>query len=127
MGNGRRGGKSRTLEELELIRKKVVELTRLGVPASQIGERLGICERQVCRYRRKAGITKPPPKRMTPEQIDTATKMLDDGASFAEVARTLGFTHDAILRRFPGRGWTKQQIGEYNSLRHLERRLLDGR
>jgi hypothetical protein len=42
-----------------------------------------------------------------------ALMLLDDGASYTEVARTLGCDRKWVSKRFPGRGWTAQEGGAY--------------
>lgn len=50
------------------------------------------------------------------EEILIANKLLRDGASYAEVARTVGWDIHTVARHFPGRGWTRQQVGSYGKL-----------
>lgn len=38
-----------------------------------------------------------------------AKQLLDDGASYPEVARTTGISVPALKRRFPGHEWTQTQ------------------
>lgn len=38
----------------------------------------------------------------------TAEALLEDGASYREVARTLGRNQSIICRHFPGRGWSDE-------------------
>lgn len=45
-----------------------------------------------------------------------AAELLDGGASYREVARTIGRSASVICRRFPGRGWTLEQVAERASL-----------
>jgi hypothetical protein len=42
-----------------------------------------------------------------------ALALLDDGASYSEVARTLKCSRKWVSDRFPNRGWTSQQGGAY--------------
>lgn len=39
--------------------------------------------------------------------------MLDDGASYREVMRTLPIHYRTLRKYFPGRGWTPQQAGQF--------------
>jgi len=104
----------------------VVELALQGCSTTVIADKLGISERQVQRIRveRHANATPRTPL-LTDEDVARAGQMLDDGASYAEVQRTLGHTFETIARRFPGRGWTKAQIGEYNSATRRLRKQVD--
>jgi len=101
----------------------VAKLTRQGWSAQQIADHLNVTTRTVTRSRKRSGVDKPPPQWMTAEEIARAEQMLDDGASLTEVARTLDRHPVSIWKRFPGRGWTDEQTGQYNALRHLEARL----
>lgn len=94
---------------------EVRRLTRAGLTAQQIADRVGCSKRQVGRDRRTLGIA-PPWQQLTDEQVQRAEELLDDGASNLEVARTIGCDERTIRRRFPGRGWTKQQAAEHSAL-----------
>lgn len=43
--------------------------------------------------------------------------MLDDGASFSEVARTLHRHKGTICKHFPGRGWAPGSGAQYRRLK----------
>ncbi|MFA4083637.1 helix-turn-helix domain-containing protein [Mycobacteroides salmoniphilum] len=47
---------------------------------------------------------------MSPEELEQAQVMLDDGASYHEVGRSLGRSPGTIQRHFPGCSWTQDQI-----------------
>lgn len=91
-------------------------LTLQGWSASRIAARLHICTRTVVRYRRATGCSQPSPHRMTADEIAAAGKLLDDGCSYEEVARTLGVSWSSIVARFPGRSWTPSQVGAFANL-----------
>lgn len=55
---------------------------------------------------------KPP----TPEQIDHARRLLNDGASQREVQRTTGIARETLRKHFPGRGWTYVEGGDFRAL-----------
>lgn len=61
--------------------------------------------------------------RFNPEKLNAAKVLLDDGASYTEVARTLGMCKKTLRRHFPGRGYTQEQINESMALGRLEARL----
>lgn len=94
-------------------RELVTELTRAGLSAPQIAERLGIATRTVQRHRVAAGIAQPPARHLSPEEIDRARQLIDDGASYKEVARTIGCANVTVAKRFPGRGWTLAECGRW--------------
>jgi len=101
----------------------VAKLTRQGWSAQQIADELNVTTRTVVRSRKRSGILGSPPQWMTDEELAIAERMLDDGASLTEVARTLDRHPTSIWKRFRGRGWTPAQTGQHNALRHLEARL----
>lgn len=104
------------LELAQRRRTQVIEMTKQGYSAAEIGRVLGITDRSVVRHRRRAKISTPPPPPLSEDEIRLASEMLDEGCSYAEVARTLGRAAEPLQRRFPGRGWSREQVYEHNSL-----------
>lgn len=51
-----------------------------------------------------------------PEKLAKIEAMLDDGASYREVMRTLHVDDGTLRKYFPGRGWTQQQAGQFSVL-----------
>lgn len=49
----------------------------------------------------------------TPALEARATAMLEDGCSYSEVARTLGCCHQTVSARFPGKGWSRHDVGTW--------------
>lgn len=98
-------------------RAEIVRLTKAGHSAAEIAKRLGVTTRTVHRQRRTGGCAKPMPNWMTDDEIRRAEALLDDGASYSEVARTLGRTAQSIGERFPGRGYSKAQANEMRRLK----------
>lgn len=93
-------------------RERVVDLTALGHSAPQIAAAVGCTPRTVVRIRARAGISQPAGGPLTDDEIHCARALLDDGASFSEVARTLGRSYRHLRGRFPDvPGWTRQQGG----------------
>lgn len=115
-----------TREQIEVRRDTVRRLTAEGWSAQQIANKLGITARNVIRYRKALGISRPVAAPYPREVWERAEQMLDDGAPYAEVARTLGVSQHQVANRFPGRGWTLEQRSEWASFlrkqEHLERR-----
>lgn len=93
--------------------QRIAELTRQHLSAREISELLSIAPRTVTRARGRAGVAQQciPSYVWTDESLATAGRLLDDGASFTEVGRTLGCSPEAVSKHFPGRGWTHQQSG----------------
>lgn len=82
--------------------ERAARLTRQGYTATEIAEDLGVTTRSVQRYRREAGISRPPHAfRWTPEADETARRMLDSGSTRAAVARAIGAAHATVSRRYP--------------------------
>lgn len=55
---------------------------------------------------------------------ERALALLDDGASYTETARTIGKGRTWVAMRFPGRGWTHAQGGQYGCmLRWADKRM----
>ncbi|HEY9315813.1 hypothetical protein [Williamsia sp.] len=52
---------------------------------------------------------------MTPEQIDAARKLLEDGCSYREVGRTLGVSRNRVRTELPGFGWTYREAGNFTA------------
>jgi len=97
--------------DYELMRR----LHEEGLSAPQIAERVGCTPRTVTRWRRQEGLTRVIPATAgapaTPERLEQARRLLDDGASYQEVSRTLGMHERTLMRHFPGRGWSKREGG----------------
>jgi DNA-binding NarL/FixJ family response regulator len=86
--------------------KRTEVFIKEGWTNRQIAQELRVTDRTINRYRDDLGLSAPA-KRMTPEEIALAEQMLDDGASYAEVARTLNRPTATIANRFTGRSkWT---------------------
>lgn len=112
-------GGQRQVYNRELFR----ELDAAGLSGPQIAERLGCSARQVDRIRGALGLRRGRPHFKYPQSVrNEALKMLDDGASYNEVARTLDIHEKTVRQWFPGRGWTHSQAVEY---RHMLSKLED--
>lgn len=101
--------------------REVARMSRLHMTLAEIAEALRTSRRQIVKDRKALGLSKGAPIKMTQEELERAEALLDDGASLSEIARTLKLSERTIRRRFPGRGWTKEQTAEYTSA------LLSGR
>ena len=47
------------------------------------------------------------------QQMEQARRLLEDGASYRETARTLGIGRGTVMRALPGYGWTYQDAGRH--------------
>lgn len=77
--------------------------------------------------------TDPTPERLlsvsfkwTPELEDLADRLLSDGASFRETAKTIGCHHTTVMARFSGRGWSMVQRADMSSHRMRMRHAVVG-
>ncbi|QGJ94950.1 helix-turn-helix DNA binding domain protein [Gordonia phage RedWattleHog] len=101
--------------------ERVADLTRQGLKAHVIADRLGITVRTVRRDRARTGTSREVPRRLSEEQVSRALSMLQDGCAYIEVSRTLGIPTKTLRQRFPGYGmesgwdWAHQLrgIGKY--------------
>lgn len=90
-------------------RERVRQLSLSGHTAPQIAAELGITRFSVIRHRKALGIARTPAPRLTADQESRASALIEDGASIAEVARTIGCSHWAVKQRFPDAAWSHQQ------------------
>jgi len=98
-------------EAINERRDRIAQLTRQGLDASTIASMLHINVRTVQRAKKLRGLTKPP-NPLTTAEIERAKALLDDGACYAEVERTIGRSHGAIYRHLPGYAYSRAQIAE---------------
>lgn len=109
------GFRTRGGDITETRRRRVGELTRQGLSLNTIADILKVTQRTVARDRKAIGIAAPPPRHYTDEELDTVERLLDDGASLSEAARTIGRSEHGLHKhpRFKGRAWTSQQCVEF--------------
>lgn len=107
---------------------RVLAMTREGVSAKQIALELGVSARTIHRDRAVLGVAQQAPERLTRELHELAHRLLEDGCSYREVARTVGRSDVQIRRAFPGYGWTGQQSGswtrELGLMKHIYERKV---
>jgi DNA-binding CsgD family transcriptional regulator len=93
---------------------RVLQLTQEGLTNRQIADMVGITCRSVTRVRaRHAAVHPAAAALLTVDETARALALLEDGASYVEVAKTLGRNNNTIRRRLPGYRWTPQQTAEY--------------
>ena len=99
----------------------IVRYTQAGLGRQEIADRIGCSVDTVSNVRRRRGVRVRHSYRLSAEQLARAEQLLDDGASFAEAARSIGSTTSAVARRFPGRGWSYRECGLFTAmLRQIE-------
>jgi DNA-binding NarL/FixJ family response regulator len=118
--------KGLTNAEIEQRWRRIVELTLRGVPAHLIAEQLGISERSVFRIRRQRLGPRAPRRDFTDDEIAYVEAMLTDGASIAEIARTIGRCPATVNKRWPHRGWDKTACAEFAAFMHRIYREIPG-
>lgn len=93
----------------------VVRMTKHGYSAAAIAAHLGTTKRSVQRWRHKAGLSQPTNNNgpVTQERLAEAKRLLDDGASRAEVQRTLHISQRTMREHFPGCGWSNDDALEF--------------
>lgn len=99
---------------------RIARLTRGGYTAPQIAAIVGVTERTVQRVRGRRGVAKPfCGNPLTADEIRRAADMLDDGASYGEVARTLGRNVATLRKHLRGRSiWRPGSGAEFR--RYIE-------
>lgn len=100
-------------------REQIAALTRQGKTAAQIAELLGCTERTVSRVRIETGTAKPVSpysgKPVSPERLEQARLMLNDGAPWSEISRTLHISEHSLAKHFPGTQWTREQMNDLSA------------
>lgn len=100
---------------------EVIDALEAGEHVMGISRKLGVSKDTVTRVRKSLGIEPGrTPRYMTPERLERMAEMLNDGASFAEVARTLKVSPATLRKYFPGMAWGRAQMDEYASMRQRE-------
>jgi DNA-binding CsgD family transcriptional regulator len=95
---------------------EVAALTRAGCTAPMIAEKLQISTRTVQRIRGKTGCAERKAPLLTGSEILAAIELLEDGASYEEVGRTLGRNAVTIARNIPGYKLGKREVAERAAL-----------
>lgn len=99
---------------------------RSGMSARGIAERFGVTTRTVVRWRNRMHLSHAPATERHPdEDREIARRLLEDGCSFLEAARTVGVSQWTIRRWFPdATAWTKQQASEHAAfIRRMNRTI----
>ena len=86
-----------------------------GMTAAQIAERYGVTIRTVTRWRTRLGVNHRPPAIMHPvSDRALVERLLDEGCSFLEAARTVGVDRSTVKRWFPDREpWSRSEVGRF--------------
>ncbi|MGB3708940.1 helix-turn-helix domain-containing protein [Gordonia sp. (in: high G+C Gram-positive bacteria)] len=104
---------------------QVARMTAAGMSAAQIAEQLEVSPRTVARWRTRIGINvRPAAKALTGEQHATARRLIEDGCSLAEVARTIGCSSSVLGRWYPEAAWSRSECSMYRLMLRSGRRAV---
>lgn len=79
----------------------------------KFADEFGITMRQASRIRKRLGLSKPASTtRAQPGWEEKAERLLEDSASYMEVARTLLVSTTTLRRKFPGYGMSAEEANE---------------
>ena len=96
---------------------EIVRMHECGLSVSQIAIRVGCCTRTVQRVRHEHGLSAPVAAnafvRVAQERLDSAAALFADGASRAEVTKTIGLHQRTIEKYFPGTAWSMSDAGRW--------------
>lgn len=96
--------------------ERVVQLSEQGWSASAIAEELSIHTRSVQKIRTKSGWSTAKVTQTLEWQKLRAKRLLHDGASYQEVARTLSRSPSTVAAWHPGFQWSNQKAGQAATL-----------
>lgn len=103
-------------ERVLLRRHRVATMRRNGKRVNDIAAAMKVAERTIERDLNALRMVHPV-RRLTAEDKALAGRLLDDGASITDVARTIGFHRTDIRWHFPNaRPWTPAESATYGQL-----------
>lgn len=105
-------------------RERVVALTRQGMSAVAIADKMDITTQTVVRDRLACGIAKTSHKRIADEERPAIKALLEDGCPYSEVARTFGYTDTTIKKHFPGYGLSPEDAAVFNRAQKLFKKII---
>lgn len=103
---------------------RIVELSKQGLTVQTIADKLRLTSGTVQKVRSAHGLSRPAFKATEEEKLRAKT-MLHDGASYHEVARTLGRASSTIAYWHPGFQFTGAQTGQASAMARKLNRLTD--
>ena len=101
--------------DLAARRAEVARLTRAGKSAAEIAVALGVTQRTITRDRKAVGVALPRHPGIPADTIAEIGRLLDDGASVTEAAKTVGCSEPSVRRYYPGRAWTRSQVAAWGA------------
>lgn len=103
--------------------RKIAALTRQGYSAKDIAVQLRVTPRTVVRHRALAGVTEPRAPFITDAQLAQARRLMDDGCSREETARTVGISVASLTHHIPEFPlWSRAEASAYALARRDARR-----
>ena len=111
----------------------IEELALKGHTTPEIARMLGVDKRTVNYWRKKRGVvgrrvySTGRTEYATPEQVKEIRRLLADGTSLAEAARTLGLNEGTVRNVHKGEGWTNEQSIEHLTTMRRHGHALGGR
>lgn len=88
---------------------EIRRLAELKVPTKRIARILRVSEKVVRDVRKEAGLVTPKTQPLTEEQIAFAERLLRDGTSRREAARSIGCSSSQLNRVLPDLSWDREQ------------------
>ncbi|WP_039994527.1 HTH domain-containing protein [Gordonia otitidis] len=105
-----------TTERVARRRERVAAMRRGGMTVNTMASALHVTDRTIWRDLHALGMVKRV-RRLTDADKQFAVRLLAEGASIQDVARTIGCSWDDIRRHFPdARIWTPAETAQYRSL-----------
>lgn len=112
---------------IKIDHQRVRELGRAGWRNADIAIEVCCSERHVRRIRDGRTFGLDSARQFSPDEILHVEIMLADGCSYTEIGRTVGRSANVIARRWPDRGWTSIQAGEFRRLTQRLETIIDER
>ena len=107
-------------------RARVEQMSLSGMTVEQIARDVGVTTSTVVRIRQEAGVSRWARRMFTDGELSRCLSLLEDGASYNEVARTIGRSVGVVARRFPGFGWTAEEQRDFSRARRLAVSTMGG-
>ena len=114
-----------TVDDRERRDRLIRRMTLAGATLAECAAEVGLSIWGVRDARRRLGIQGPPRNPLPPDVTERARAMVDDGCSFAEIARTLAIGEATLRRHFPGRSWTTDQVADWNRMLRAHNHAAD--
>ena len=95
-----------------------------GWTIADLARHFGAGRSAAVRMRDRLGLPLKRSHELTPERVAHLRRLVDDGWSFAEIARTEHVSRNTLERYFPGRAWGAQQRDEFHTALRRGREAL---